>query len=103
MEDLSVTPEYLEHLANKQDESSKELEDAAHEASGIGSAVWLSHGLICGACNVAVVKAEAAHTAACEAMEAVSADLAEKLRAAEDAYEDADEEAGEDLDKQVLS
>jgi hypothetical protein len=101
MEDLEVTPEYLEELAEKQDESTEELEDAASSASGIGSSVWMTHGLICGGCGAAVTRAEAAHAAACKAMQAVSTDLAEKLREAEDYYEDTDDQAAANLDKQV--
>jgi hypothetical protein len=102
MADLEVTPEYLSKLATTHDAAASTAESAANAAASLTSDVWVSHGVASGASNVAFAKAEFARRGAGEAMKGSSTDLSAKLRAADDAYAGTDEQAGDNLDNQVL-
>jgi len=103
MDNLAVSPEYLERLAENQDAAEKSIGDAATEPSGTGYQVWVTHGVICGASAQAITKAVKVRTDAVSNTQAVSAQLAKKLRSAEAAYERTDSQAAENLDRQVVS
>jgi hypothetical protein len=100
--DLVVIPGHLDKLATTQGQASSMAGSAATAASNIKTEVWVTHGVVCGASNVAFTNAEAARRAAGEAMKTVSTGLAVKLRAADDAYQSTDTQAGENIDKQLL-
>ncbi|KKC02630.1 ESX-1 secretion-associated protein [Mycobacterium nebraskense] len=102
MADVAVTPEHLANLATAQDQASTQAGTAASAASNLEVAVWVSHGVVSGASNVAFTKAAAARQKTGEAMSAASTELAEKLRTAKAVYETTDEQSGKNLDKQVL-
>ena len=102
MDELVVDPDYVKQLATTQDEAATKEEAAAGAASNISTSLWVSHGVVCGASNVAVTNAEAARRAAGTALKQASNDLAEKLRVASEAYVNTDEETGEGIDKQVV-
>lgn len=99
--DLSVTPEYLSQLAEKQDRAADQIGFAAKATNGIGKKVSVSHGVVCTATNEAVVDAEAARRAAARAMREGSTGLAEKLRNAATTYKGADLDAASNLDSQI--
>jgi len=102
MENLVVNPEHLKGLATTQEVAATKEGAAATAASGIETAVWVTHGVVCGASNVAFTKAEAARRSAGDAMKKTSTNLAEKLRVASTAYESTDQQTGGQIDKQVL-
>ena len=103
MFELAVTTGYLANLETTQDEAADKAGSAAMVASNLKSELWVSHGVISGASNVAFTNAEAARRAAGEAMKKASTDLAVKLRAARDAYGRTDEQAGQHIDQQLLA
>jgi hypothetical protein len=100
---LTVDPKYLKELAKKQDRASAKAGSAAEATSEASKWVWWTHGVISGASNAGVANAEAARRAAGEAMEKTAAHLGLTLRKAAEAYEGTDQDAAENLDKQVLA
>lgn len=102
MTDLTVTPEYLERLAQFQDQTSDEARSAAHAAFEIRKAVWVTHGLISRASNVAIARAEQARRNAGHAMSGSAADLAEWLRHAAGAYCNTDRQSAQSFARQVV-
>jgi Excreted virulence factor EspC, type VII ESX diderm len=102
MADLQVTNEHPTTLADQLDDVSKAITNANGETSGIVKSVWVSHGVVCGACNVGVATAQSGRNAASAAMKAVVDDLANKLRVAESRYAGTDSGSGKNLDKQIL-
>ncbi len=103
MAELTVTPDYLEKIAKRQDDAAAEASGAATAHSGVGSNCWLTHGVISGPSNLAVSTAEEACTAATNTCKKACADLAAKLRTARQAYAGVDAELGGNMDKQVLA
>ncbi|WP_205874293.1 ESX-1 secretion-associated protein [Mycobacterium camsae] len=103
MPDLTVTAGYLEQLAAMQDQAATAAGSAADAASGIKTEVWVTHGVICGASNIAFTGAEEVRRAAGEAMKQASINLAAKLRAAESGYHGTDEQTRASIDQQVVS
>lgn len=99
--ELRVTSQYLRELADKQDLAAGQIGSAGKAARGIGTKLWVTHGVVCGATNEAVTHAEAARRAAAHAMRGVSTDLAAKLRDAARHYDGTDVEAATNLDDQV--
>jgi hypothetical protein len=102
MAGVTVDKNYLEQLAQRQISAANKDFSAAFAAGDIGSVLWLSHGLLCAASNVAVTNAEDARRDAGLAMQRASKVLADKLRAATAAYENTDEQNGEKIDHQVF-
>ena len=100
---LVVDPDYLEKLADAQDDAKKALESASGAPGDVGYQVWITHGVICGGGAVAITKAVKVRTTAVDNTKNVSLHLAENLRTAEFAYLATDREAGENLAKQVVS
>ncbi|WAC93300.1 ESX-1 secretion-associated protein [Mycobacterium sp. Aquia_213] len=103
MLDLVVTPNYLDRLATIENQASDKIGSAAGATNGVSSDVWLTHGVASEPSNIALTRAEAARRSAIEAMQSVCKDLAVKLGAAADAYSKTDEQAGGNIDKQLLA
>lgn len=101
-DDLSVETAHLSTLAAKQDNAATKEDSATAAATNIGSALWVSHGVVCGASNTAVSEAEEARRAAGEAMQKTSASLSERLRTARSLYESTDENSAESIAKQAV-
>jgi hypothetical protein len=101
MFDLALTASYLDGLSENQDDAANTAGSAARTASGIETSVWVTHGVVSGASNIAFAEAEAARRAAGGAMKKFSADLAVKLRTADEAYQRTDEQAGNNIDRQM--
>jgi len=102
MADLSVTPEYLEKLAKKQDDASGKASEAATAASKIETAVWVTHGVISGVSNSAFTAAEQVRSNAGKNIATAASDLAAKLRAADTVYAGVDDDSSVNISKQVL-
>jgi Excreted virulence factor EspC, type VII ESX diderm len=102
MADVTVTPEHLDKLATAQDQASTQAGTAASAADGLEVDLWVSHGVVSGASNVAFTKAAAARKSTGDAMSKASTELAGKLRTAKGVYATTDDQAGENIDKQVL-
>ncbi|OBH39605.1 hypothetical protein A5692_00535 [Mycobacterium sp. E342] len=102
MADVTVTPGHLEELATTQDQASTQAGTAASAASGLETAVWVTHGVVSWYSNLAFTKAAEARKSTGEAMSKASTELAEKLRTAKKVYASTDEQAGKNIDKQVL-
>lgn len=103
MADVEITTEHLKQLADKQDEAAAGAGSAAKATSGTEQKVWVSHGIASGASNDAFTKAEKARRHAAERLQRASVDLAAKLRAAAEAYDDTDRQTSENIAKQVRS
>jgi Excreted virulence factor EspC, type VII ESX diderm len=102
MADVVVTSEHLDTLATTQDQASTQAGAAASAASNLEVQVWVSHGVISGASNIAFAKAAAARQSTGDAMSKASTKLAEKLRIAKSVYQSTDDQSGKNLNKQVL-
>ncbi|WP_102417966.1 ESX-1 secretion-associated protein [Mycobacterium sp. 4858] len=102
MANLSVTSTYLDKLARAQDATKENFKSSAGAVDGVGVNVWLNHGLACGPGNDAVVGVEVSRAEAIQLMIEVATDLAANLRAAAKAYDGTDQDAAQNLDKQVL-
>ena len=99
---IKVDPKHLRGLATTQEQPSDDMTAAINATAGISKKIWISHGVYVGAANKAIERAEAARNTAGKAVQAFSADLAETLRTAVTAYEGTDDNAGENIDTQVL-
>ncbi|BBY03369.1 ESX-1 secretion-associated protein [Mycobacterium seoulense] len=102
MADVTVTPVHLEQLATTQDQASTQAGTAASAASGLEVDVWVTHGVVSWYSNLAFTKAADARKSTGDAMSKASTELADKLRTAKRVYASADEQAGKNIDKQVL-
>ncbi|WP_205877232.1 ESX-1 secretion-associated protein [Mycobacterium camsae] len=103
MEELTISPSYLEQLAIKQEQASTAVAEAAAATSAMTKAVWVTHGVISGSSNTAFEAAEAVRRAASVNLRTVATDLAAKLRTAKETYVGVDEELGSNLSKQFLA
>ena len=99
MPDLVVIPEYLNVLATTHDEAASLAGSAVAATQNLETQVWVSQGVVSAPSNVEFTRCENARRLAGEAVQMTSNDLAEKLRAAGDAYERTDQEAGENVGK----
>ena len=99
---VSVSPDYLKLLASKQDSAKEKAAGAAKAGDGIGSMVWISHGVFSGWSDGAMVGLEPMRKAAGEVMKNAANELAAKLRAAAETYESVDQELKANLDTQML-
>lgn len=102
MADVTVTPAHLDRLATAQDQASTQAGTAASAASGLETDVWVSHGVVSWYSNLAFTKAADARKSTGDAMGKASTELADKLRTAKKVYASTDEQAGKNIDKQVL-
>lgn len=103
MLDLVVTPNYLDKLATIENQASGKIGSAAQVTNGVSGDVWVSHGVASEPSNIALTRAEGARRSAVEAMQHVCEDLAVKLGAAADAYAKTDEQAGGNIDQQLVA
>jgi len=103
MNNLVVSADYLEKIASTQDDAAQSLGSAATAPSGTSDQVWITHGVICGPCANAMAEAEGVRSDVVKAVQAYSASLAGKLRAAEAMYQSTDQQSGENLNKQVVA
>ncbi|SPM43461.1 ESX-1 secretion-associated protein EspC [Mycobacterium numidiamassiliense] len=102
MADLVVTPTHLDKLAATQDQAAAQATTAASAGSNVQVAAWVTHGVISGVSNVAFTGAAAARQKTAEAVSKASTELAAKLRTAKAVYTGTDDEAGQNIDRQVL-
>lgn len=102
MADLHVIPGHLNELAAKQDEMAGGAEQAAATTANLKSAVWVSHGVVSEYSNRWFGRAEAARNDALKSLQQECVDLAAALRATGAAYENLDQQAGENINNQVL-
>jgi len=100
---VTVDKNYLEQLAQGQMSAATKEFYATAAPQDTPAMLWVSHGLLCAASNVAVTNAEDARRDAGLAMERASIALADRLRAAAAAYENTDEQNGEKIDHQVFN
>lgn len=98
---VSVSPSYLAKLADLQDEAATTFSSAASAVSGLAHTVSSTHGVICDASKGALQSAQDAHNRAAIAMENYSKALSTWLRSAASAYENADEMAAHNLNRQI--
>lgn len=101
MDELTVTPEYLEKLARQQDEARDRSMAAAGATSGVDDDVETSHGVISDDSNHAVARAERQRKLAAENIAKASAVLAQRLRDLEKTYRSVDDDLGWGIDRQV--
>ena len=99
--ELRVTTEHLRKLSAKQSAAAAQIAAAATVADGVGSSMWVNHGLICAPTNIAVSNAELARTNACAGMESTSIGLAEKVNIAATQYDQTDAQAGDKIDDKM--
>ncbi len=102
MADVSVTPDHLDMLAVTQDQASTQAVTAASAASGLETDVWVTHGVVSAASNLAFTRAANARQSTGAAMSKASTELAEKLRTAKSVYASTDDQASKNIAKQVL-
>lgn len=102
MANVAVTPAHLDKLATAQDQASTQAGTAASAASSLEVDVWVSHGVVSWYSNLAFTKAADARKSTGDAMGKASTELADKLRTAKKVYEKTDDQAGENIDQQVL-
>lgn len=91
---LTVLTEHILHLADKQQTAVNQITGANRSIVDPARSVLDTHGLACGATNLAVAAAEAARRTAGGKIEKVSTELAEKLAAAASNYENTDSTEG---------
>lgn len=100
MDDLTVTPEYLEKLAHWQDEASQKATEAKSKTSGIEHDLTWSHGHVSYPSTKATGAAEKARQRAAASIANAATDLAAQLRDAEETYEAVDNTLRRNIDRQ---
>lgn len=103
MADVEITTEHLSQLADKQDQAAAGSGAAAVAAANMKTKVWVSHGVASGPSNDAFTRAERARRHAGNTLQKASAALAEKLRAAAEAYVSTDQQTSDNINKQLRS
>ena len=103
MANLAVTPATLATLATTQDTAANQAHTAGSAAANLKVQVWVSHGVVSGASNVAFTNAEAARRSVADALKKSSTELAEKLRTAKTVYQTTDDHTATNLDQQILN
>ncbi|OLP00878.1 hypothetical protein BVU76_18240 [Mycolicibacterium porcinum] len=98
---LGVTAPYVRELSGRQRTAAGYLKVGATITEGVPDSMLVNHGTICTASITALVFANNARAAACEAMAFVSQDMSEKLTASAKQYERTDSKSGADLGKQM--
>ncbi|SOX53211.1 ESX-1 secretion-associated protein [Mycobacterium ahvazicum] len=88
---LDATPQHIVALATAQESAAAQALRAGATGSNLRDAVWVTHGVISGASNVAFTKASAARAKTAEAVSKTAAALAQKLQTAKNAYQNTDE------------
>lgn len=102
MENLTVTPEYLERLARILDTAAEQAERAAAETKGIPTEVEKTWGSLFRTVNDSFVHVGHTRHYAVTGLKAACINLAEIARSAADAYANCDALAAENLNKQML-
>ncbi|OCB28324.1 hypothetical protein A5674_16795 [Mycobacterium malmoense] len=102
MADVTVTSEHLDRLAVTQDQASAQAGTAAVAASSLETDVWVTHGVVSAASNLAFTNAANARKSTGDAMSRASTELAGKLRTAKNVYASTDDQASMNIAKQVL-
>ena len=93
-DNLRVLTEHVRKLSTKQHAAADQLTGASRAIAGVAEQVSSSHGLVCFLSTSALTTADTARTAAGSVLHTMSTDLAEKLIAAADNYDNADYRAG---------
>jgi hypothetical protein len=101
-DNLRIETDHLESLAIEQDESGAAIVDSQAVVDGTGYKLLWDHGLLSFPTAMTVWGIENLRADACTSMAAVCTDLSERLRASAVAYTGTDEQAGENVDRQVL-
>ena len=101
MTDLKVTTAHVRELSARQGEAAAQVGAAGSATDGATQNMWMSHGVVCAAANMAVEAASAARKAACQAMAGVSQDLDQKLTTAAQRYDQIDQASQADIDGQM--
>lgn len=101
MPTVSVTPSYLQGLAQHQDEAATAFSAAASAVSGMAHKVSASHGVVCDRSKPALRNAEDAHNRLAAAMQKYANDLASWLRSAAYAYESNDDAIAQTMRRQM--
>jgi hypothetical protein len=94
---LKVLTDHILHLAAKQQEAVNQITGANRSIVDPARIVLDTHGLVCGATNLAVSAAEEARRAAGGALLKVSTELGEKLDAAAARYDHTDAAGANDI------
>jgi hypothetical protein len=89
-QNLKVLTDHIRHLMEKQHTAVDVITGANRSIMDPARNMWDTHGLVCSATNFAVSEAETARRTAGGALFKVSTELAEKLGAAADVYENTD-------------
>jgi hypothetical protein len=103
MDDLIVETEHLKTLSTVQNQTALKEAAAAAAATNLSTSVWVSHGVISGASNVAFTKAADARRHAGEALQGASSQTADNLVTAKNLYEKMDEQAAANINKQIIT
>ncbi|MBY0440991.1 MAG: ESX-1 secretion-associated protein [Mycobacteriaceae bacterium] len=101
MSELFADPDYIKSLAPYQEEAAAAFGAAASAVSGIADDVHATHGVICYGAQDALKEAEEAHTQLANAMQNYSTELAAWLLTASCAYENTDDVAARNLNRQI--
>jgi ESX secretion-associated protein EspC/F len=96
-DNLEVLTEHITELAGKQQASAGRIIAARNAVFGVTGRMWLSHGVVCAATNMAVAEAETTRAAAIAKRYKMSIDLRDRLNWAVVNYENADWRAGDDI------
>src|SRR5947208_1390313 len=102
MTDVTVQPAYLDELATQHEGAISEIGSALSGVDGTAKDLWFDHGVVCGAAIQEMEKTEGERARAGEAMQEVSAAIAENLCTASASYTATDEQASDVLDDQML-
>jgi hypothetical protein len=96
-QNLQVLTDHIRYLAEKQQQAVNQITGANRSIADPARNVLDTHGLVCGATNLAVSAAEEARRAAGGALFKVSTELVEKLHAAATRYETTDAAGANDI------
>ena len=101
MDDLKVTPEYLEQLAQCQDRAQEEAADTRETTARIRREVKTTHGVISTPSNEQIDNAEEKRKRAVDSVANASARLAASLRALKEEYLCVDADSSHLIDRQL--
>ncbi|MBY0441025.1 MAG: ESX-1 secretion-associated protein [Mycobacteriaceae bacterium] len=101
MDKLTVTPEYLEKLAQYQDRANAQATATSETTSGVSHEAAVSHGVISTPSNEELRDVEHHRRAAVHSVADAAARLAANLRALEETYLCVDTDAGRHIDRQM--
>ncbi|OSC42884.1 ESX-1 secretion-associated protein [Mycobacterium decipiens] len=96
---FSVKPEFLQTLANAQDNTTTEIKSAIQTVSGISEEVCTTHGSACSSFNTTLAKYVSLRSAAGAGLEKLATQVGRSLRTAAKVYTEADDGLAGILDK----